>query len=312
MKNTIGKAWFVVSGIVLAWLCVGAASAQATRTWVSGVGDDANPCSRTAPCKTFAGSISKTAAGGVINVLDPGGFGGVTITKAITIEAVGDVAGVLVSGTNGIIVNAGVNDVVVLRNLSLHGVGTGLNGINFLAGKSLIVDGCVIESFTGDGISFKPSGAASLVVRNTLIRSVASGSAGNGAAIQIAPGATGSANLAITGLTVSDAVNGVRLTGVANGSVRDSVFADNSMNGVFAFGANTVELSLDRITVQGSSNYGLLAQGNKVVFRLADSSITRNANGVLGWVGAKLLSAGNNRISGNTVDGTPTGPIGLL
>src|SRR6201986_1187236 len=87
--------------------------AQATRTWVSGVGDDANPCSRTAPCKTFAGAISKTAAKGEINVLDPGGFGGVTITKSITISSVGFEAGVLVSGTNGIIVNVGSTDSVV-------------------------------------------------------------------------------------------------------------------------------------------------------------------------------------------------------
>src|ERR1700732_642897 len=90
------------------------AHAQATRTWVSGVGDDANPCSRTAPCKTFAGAISKTAPAGEINVLDPGGFGAVTITKSITISSVGFEAGVLVSGTNGIVVNAGPSDTVVL------------------------------------------------------------------------------------------------------------------------------------------------------------------------------------------------------
>src|SRR6266542_3224029 len=112
--------------LVLSWVGAGAmvlasglpAHAQATRTWVSGVGDDANPCSRTAPCKTFAGAISKTAAGGEIDVLDPGGFGAVTITKAITIDGGGGVmASVLVSGTNGIIIQAGVNDTVVLRNL---------------------------------------------------------------------------------------------------------------------------------------------------------------------------------------------------
>src|SRR5580765_1875593 len=97
------------------------ASAQATRTWVSGVGDDANPCSRTAPCKTFAGAISKTAAGGEISVLDPGGFGGVTITKAITLNGDGTLAGILAAGTNAIIVNAGVNDVVVIRSLSING-----------------------------------------------------------------------------------------------------------------------------------------------------------------------------------------------
>src|SRR5229473_6183877 len=105
-----------------------AAYGQASRTWVSGVGDDANPCSRTAPCKTFAGAISKTAAGGEIDVLDPGGFGAVTITKPITISSEGFEAGVLVSGTNGIIINAGASDTVVLRGLDIEGLGTGLSG----------------------------------------------------------------------------------------------------------------------------------------------------------------------------------------
>src|SRR4029079_13245463 len=103
--------------------------AQATRTWVSGVGDDANPCSRTAPCKTFAGAISKTAAAGEINIIDPAGYGGVTITKSITINGGGSFASVLVSGTNGIIVNVGASDVVTIRNVSINGLGTGLSGI---------------------------------------------------------------------------------------------------------------------------------------------------------------------------------------
>jgi hypothetical protein len=108
---------------------------QASRTWVSGVGDDANPCSRTAPCKTFAGAISKTAAGGEIDAMDPAGYGAVTITKAITIDGGGgQVASVLVSGTNGIVVQAGPSDVVTLRNLRINGIGTGINGIRFLSG----------------------------------------------------------------------------------------------------------------------------------------------------------------------------------
>src|SRR5438309_2453304 len=82
------------------------AFAQATRTWVSGVGDDANPCSRTAPCKTFAGAISKTAKDGEIDALDPGGFGAVTVTKSITIDgSPTGAAGVLNALTNGVIIN---------------------------------------------------------------------------------------------------------------------------------------------------------------------------------------------------------------
>src|SRR5580698_2714075 len=107
----------VLGTILLPVLCTVPAHAQATRTWVSGVGDDANPCSRTAPCMTFAGAITKTAAGGEIDALDPGGFGGLTITKSITIDGGGgQVASVMVSGNTGILVSAGATDIVTIRN----------------------------------------------------------------------------------------------------------------------------------------------------------------------------------------------------
>src|SRR5215467_5096540 len=127
-------------------------SAQASRTWVSGVGDDANPCSRTAPCKTFAGAISKTAAGGEIDALDPGGFGALTITKAITIDGGGgQVASVLVAGTNGIVVQAGPSGAVILRNMRINGMGSGSNGIHCSAGKDLNVESDYICGFTTNG-----------------------------------------------------------------------------------------------------------------------------------------------------------------
>src|SRR5438105_772821 len=131
------------------------ASAQASRTWVSGVGDDANPCSRTAPCKTFPGAISKTAAGGEINCLDPGGFGGVTITKSITIKCHYTEGGVLVSGTNAIVVNAAATDKVVLRGLDINGLGTGLNGVRILqadgtGGHGLFTNGTDAIIVVGD------------------------------------------------------------------------------------------------------------------------------------------------------------------
>src|SRR2546421_1742914 len=114
----------ILGGILIAMLHVGAAQAQATRTWVSGVGDDANPCSRTAPCKTFAGAISKTAAGGEIDCIDPGGFGAVTITKGITIDGGGTFGSILASLTNGIIINDAASPptaVVTIRNISING-----------------------------------------------------------------------------------------------------------------------------------------------------------------------------------------------
>src|SRR5919202_5589405 len=131
--------------VALALIIPASASAQATRTWVSGVGDDANPCSRTAPCKTFAGAISKTATAGEINCLDPGGFGGVTITKSLTIKCHYTEGGVLVSGTNAIVVNATNTDKVTLRGLDINGIGNGaqtsLSGIKVLnAARVNIID----------------------------------------------------------------------------------------------------------------------------------------------------------------------------
>lgn len=121
------------------------AQAQATRTWVSGVGDDVNPCSRTAPCKTFAGAISKTAAGGEINCLDPGGFGAVTITKTITISCKGTHGSTLGAMTNGVVVN-GPGVVATLRDFALSGVGTGLSAIRVVNGTA-IVDNVTIGGF---------------------------------------------------------------------------------------------------------------------------------------------------------------------
>src|SRR3954469_13089767 len=140
------------------------ASAQATRTWVSGVGDDANPCSRTAPCKTFAGAISKTANGGEINCLDPGGFGAVTINKTLVIDCHYTEGGVLASG-NGIVVSATSTDIVVLRGLDIFGVTPPTNGVRILTAAAVLIEDCVIRRFNAAnswGISFQPSGATQL------------------------------------------------------------------------------------------------------------------------------------------------------
>jgi hypothetical protein len=146
------------------------AQAQAQRTWVSGVGDDINPCSRTAPCKTFAGAISKTAAGGEINTLDSGGFGAVIISKSITIDGTGGMAGILAAGTTGITINITETKElkpVRLRGLSINGVGKGTNGINVILAGLVSVEDCVIDGFTANGIKVA-SGV--VFVRNTTIR----------------------------------------------------------------------------------------------------------------------------------------------
>src|SRR5687767_13598389 len=167
MSQTSGKLVRSLSAFgLLLTIASAPAMAQATRTWVSGVGDDVNPCSRTAPCKTFAGAISKTAASGEISALDPGGFGAVTITKSITLNGDGTLAGILAAGTSGIIVNAGATDKVIIRNISINGFNSGFNGIRYLAGGTLTVENVTINGFNaspGRAISVETTAPAELL-----------------------------------------------------------------------------------------------------------------------------------------------------
>jgi len=160
---------FIAVGTIAMCLKAEPAHAQATRTWVSGVGDDANPCSRTAPCKTFQGTISKTAAGGEINVLDPGGFGGVTITKSISIISAGSEAGVLVSGTNGIIINVASTDKVLLEGLDIEGLGTGINGVTIIGGGKTTIRNCSIRNFAQNGVNLQGTANARVFVERSTI-----------------------------------------------------------------------------------------------------------------------------------------------
>src|SRR5581483_1837494 len=158
-----------VIGFGLPLLAAMPAGAQATLTFVSGVGSDSNPCSRSAPCLSLAGAISKTAAGGEIDALDPGGFGTVTITKSITLDGGGgQVASILASGgVSGIIVNAGASDVVLIRNIRINGAGGGLHGIQFLAAAMLIVDHCEVFGFSNNGVDIALSGNGAAFIMDT-------------------------------------------------------------------------------------------------------------------------------------------------
>jgi hypothetical protein len=166
----------IVLGFLAPLLASAPAHAQATRTWVSGVGDDANPCSRTAPCKTFAGAISKTATFGEINVLDPGGFGAVTITKSITIRSDHVEAGVLVSGTNGIVVNVpNATDRVMLEGLDIEGLGTGLTGVLINGSGTTTIINCKINHFTLNGVNLVGTSNARALVIDSVVTNNAGG-----------------------------------------------------------------------------------------------------------------------------------------
>jgi hypothetical protein len=262
-------------GLLLPALASAPAHAQATRTWVSGVGDDANPCSRTAPCKTFAGAISKTAAGGEINCIDPGGFGAVTITKAMTISCEAGTAGVLVSGTNAIIINAAATDFVYLKGLDFEGLGTGLVGVKFLSGAGLVVDSCVIRGFQGAnglGIGFTPSVPATLEVVNTVVEK--NGTSASGGGIQIAPTGAGTAKATLSRVTVAKNGVGIAALGVgpvSNLQVFDSTITSSLQTGIVASGAGaTVRIGRSVI----SNNGGAAASGN--VLSYLDNQVNGN------------------------------------
>src|SRR5256714_11682000 len=230
----------ILGSLLCAALVAGFSSgafAQATRTWVSGVGDDANPCSRTAPCKTFAGAISKTADKGEISVLDPGGFGAVTITKGITLNGDGTLAGILNATVNGIIINAGVNDAITIRNISINGAGSGLNGIRFLAGKSVNIDSCNISGFTGNGIDVAISGVSG--TNNLMVRKTAITGNCSGAPIGI--------RMTTAGATLCASIDSSYLQGLATGL---DVLAGTA--------------TITRSVVSNNSNFGIIAEGGVI------------------------------------------------
>jgi hypothetical protein len=284
--------------------------AQATRTWVSGVGDDANPCSRTAPCKTFAGAISKTAVCGEIDVLDPGGFGAVTITKCISIEADGVIAGVLVSGTNGIVVAAGPNDDVVIRGLTIEGIGTGINGIRLTSGGSLHVENCFINNFTGAGIDFEPNQATDsrLFVKDTTVRN------NGGGGVLVKPAGGGIARAALDKVRLEKNAFGLRAEDNSRTTVRDSVSAHNTTNGFLAeTSAVAAEINLESVVSAYNGTNGVKSEGGFSLVRLSNVTVVSNNTGLTTNLGGQFLSFFNNKVAGNTPGGDgvtpPTTPI---
>lgn len=297
------------------------AMAQASRTWVSGVGDDVNPCSRTAPCKTFAGAISKTAAGGEINCLDPGGWGAVTITKSMTIDCSQFPGSILNSGTNGIIVNDGGagTAIVVIRGLEINAassISPGINGIRFLSGASLQLENVVIRgdsSSSGAGVSFQPSAAARMVLNNVTISNNGAGGAGNGILVQ--PTGTGSAQVQLDHVNISGTSGtGVRIDATGNtGTVGMSLQARDvqitgGATGLFAFApaGNTAPIKLMVVdsTIANNSAPGVIANGSPITVLFSGTTITNNISGVVAAGGATVLSYQDNRLFGNNAGNT--------
>jgi len=294
-----------IQGILLA-LTLGIASmahAQATRTWVSGVGDDANPCSRTAPCKTFAGAISKTATGGIINAIDSAGFGAVTITKAITIDASPFMGGVLQSGATAIVVNGVATSNVTLRGLDIEGVSAATNGVRILTAASVVIENCQIYGFNR-GISAEGTVSMNIMVNRSTIKHNATG-------ITVLPTGGTTKTTVDESLIVKNTANGI-LTGVNNELfVTRSNVSFNAATGVRIEQATS--MALESVTIVGNSTgveCGVVGAATctlsrTTIVRNTSRGLTRSGDGVSGHLGIATGFSNNvitNNVALNTVN----------
>jgi len=300
-------ALLAVGAVTLALGWSAPASAQATRTWVSGVGDDANPCSRTAPCKTFAGAISKTAVGGEINCLDPGGFGGVTINKNLTIDCAGTQGSILAVGQNGVLVN-GANINVILRNLQINAAGsTTGNGVRILNAKSVTLDNVTIENFAGTGtsnghgvsIETTVADVQVMIINSRFFNIVNFGINANPTAGNVALAVDRSSVLRAQG-------SGIVLTNATAAVISNSILSHNGGGGIVLRNANTSAQLANNII---SFNTFGVANGlaGASTMRLYSNSIFGNTQGVRIDAGS-VFTYGNNGIRGNGSAETPTAP----
>ena len=299
MNNQINASLRILAIFVFSIAFVTIANAQATRTWISGVGDDANPCSRTAPCKTLQGTISKTATNGEINAIDAGGFGAVTITKSITIDFSNILGGVLVSGTNGIIIN-GNETKVTLRGLDINGLSTGLNGIKILNAENVSIENCTIYGFNR-GISDERATDGQLSVSNTILR--------NNHDENVFIGASGSAVRAI--FNNVEIKNGSSLGISARFGttiiIRNSIISGNGDTGIIA--QDSVEMDIDG-SVISQNQFGVTTGTGSPTIRLSNTTVTMCKEG-LSVSGGSIISYGNNKIRGNLTDGAPSQTVSL-
>jgi Right handed beta helix region len=295
-----------IAGALLA-LGLSAAPAHAgpNRTWVSGRGTDAGGCPVTAPCRTFAFALTQTAAGGEIDVVDPGGYGMVTITKAISIvnDGVG-VAAIGVSSGNAITISAGATDSVHLRGLTIDGLGSGTDGIDFKTGGNLAIEDCVIRGFTNAGIAVTLSTSSTFSVSNTI--------ASNNGISGIAVGASGSA--VVTGVVSKVTTNNNNLNGIVvsasvgfpNVAIVDSEASNNGGDGVVVgagFGQGQAVIMV-RNVVASNNKTGLEADGTGATLRVAHSVVTGNGTGVATSGSGTIESYGDNDVDANTNNNT--------
>ena len=285
---------FALGSLLFLAFLVSAAQAQNQRTFVSGAAgaSDGNPCSRLSPCRTFGVAIGVTNSGGEVIALDSAGYAAFAVNKAVSVIAPpGVYAGITVFGGDGIDINAGVSDTVILRGLTVNSQG-GTNGIVFNTGKTLQIEGCAVNGFSSDGI--KNAGSGSLFVKNTIARN------NTGTGIDLAP-ASGSSLAALDNLTLEENGIGLFLAGGATATVRNTNASGNTNTGMEAAATSGfAELNIENCLIANNVTAGVLSGGNSTV-RVAGSTVTDNGTGFFQFNTGVLQTRGNNTLQGNGI-----------
>jgi hypothetical protein len=294
-------------GIVVSFfLCLTGSLADAVpRTWVAGSSTgNVAPCSRTAPCMTFAFAIGQTDPGGEIDVLDSGDFGPVIIAHSVSIVADGVLGGIQVSSGDAIDVNAGSTDVIVLRGLTIDGL-SGATGIELSAGGVLHIEGCTINGFPASvGIRIIPaSGQSRVFIKDTIVR-------GGDTGILFAPFGSGKVTASLDNVRIENNFFGVFVDPSATVSVRNSVAAGNGsgfeVRSFFSFG--TAVMNLESSMVSGNA-VGVVTDGAFATANISNVTVVDNTTGLSATSGGHIVSFGNNKVTNNTTNGTPTQTI---
>ncbi|MFA4928318.1 MAG: hypothetical protein WC558_07365 [Patulibacter sp.] len=263
---------------------VPAAQAQSTRTFVASYGDDAQPCSRTAPCRTFATAFDRTATNGEINVIDTGSYGPITITRSMKLRGRGTIAGVIVNAGSAITVNAGASDRVMISGLDINGLTTGTNGIRVLQAGKVTVDDVQIFGFTFAGVAFQPANAgARLAVTRSTFYDNRSSTGATGSAIVVEPTGVGTARATVSRTEMHHNDFGV----AASGTTQEAV------------------VNVSRSTISDSVA-GIFSSGAGALVRISSTDVLDSQFGLFSGSGGQVISSGNNNINGNAINGTPT------
>jgi hypothetical protein len=294
--------------LFLLLLCASGATAQ--RTFVASTGNDSNPCTRTAPCRTFQVAVNAAPAGGEVVALDSAGYGTFSINKSLTVEAADGVyAGVAVTAPGVGVVVTGSSSAVVLKGLTIYGNGgTQQGGIGVPTNNGLIlhVENCVLNGLSSYGIQFL---ASTLEVKDTIFRGDFFGILLN------LEGSVPATSVTMDHVRLEGNNIGLQATSGVVISIRDSVAAANSV-GLQAFGnapVGTLEMNIENCLIANNTTAGIESQASSMpaataTVRVSNSTITNNGTGLSQSGPALLLSRGNNTVQGNTT--ATSGTIG--